>query len=746
MVVDRSNQTIHTEIVESKKRGGREEKSTEEEQGQQSNFTEIEVCLPIVNEDKVLDHLAKLKKFLIDYATVNTHIDFTFILPAADNDSSSHTNQQQQKQKHITLSFPQVQPINLKWTNINSIYYYTLPEFQNFIFGLENNDVLIYNIVKKIFREGSNMKKTDFAQITVGQLKQSPKHIDELYIQLRNTMRPISSPSNLSLPFDINKKVRIEAIKKRLEQRSPSFKVSDIKYKSKYGYCQLDGGVEFPFFFEIAVVSSNSIIYNLEYTESLNCSVMPGSYFFMIGADKETFRWQTQSDKKNNNNIRTSRSLFDVFEHYGYSYKKDKCKKPRSLIIVNLISPRIDYKSYGKSSIDLTPFADVIAETTVKACSGGSGGGLSRGILFSINGTEEPVSVIGLLRRLLEERLVAVQQDPTLKEKQKWTQSTVFYHLRPIPLANGYSNEDVDRQYITSEIKNVCEDYLGVKREELGITAADRAQLYFKGRSHDVGLQEINELIQYGTDMLIIEKEGVVEQLASFADEKGIALLNTRGFLTEYASILSEQASKNGCNIAILTDLDASGLLIASKISDVYRIGIDFDTLNYFDLDTSQVEEEYKSKENHLKPLQDLTDDLFSDLSSDVVEYVSEKRIEIDSVMATVNDNAKFWKFILDKLEEKFPTRNYNRAIPIPEYIMPEPLRALNEKVRKQSIPILEKERIKMKEQLSNTKGFLDVKQYDSSVSSDFRRKIEDDDSMKLLLEKIDNLVKGNFT
>jgi hypothetical protein len=35
--------------------------------------------------------------------------------------------------------------------------------------------------------------------------------------------------------------------------------------------------------------------------------------------------------------------------------------------------------------------------------------------------------------------------------------------------------------------------------------------------------------------MLIIEKEGIVEQLAPYADEDGIALLNTQGFLTEYA-------------------------------------------------------------------------------------------------------------------------------------------------------------------------------------------------------------------
>ena len=36
-----------------------------------------------------------------------------------------------------------------------------------------------------------------------------------------------------------------------------------------------------------------------------------------------------------------------------------------------------------------------------------------------------------------------------------------------------------------------------------------------------------------GTDLVIIEKEGTVEVLGPFADKYGIALLYTRGFLTE---------------------------------------------------------------------------------------------------------------------------------------------------------------------------------------------------------------------
>jgi hypothetical protein len=334
--IDRVNQTIHTEVDELKLREYEEE----------VNFTEIEVRLPIIEDILELD---KLSSFLIDYATINTHVDFIFNLPA-----SSESNLKQD-----TINFPKVQPINTKWTNISSIYYYSLSEFQSFIFGLDNDsdDLPIYNVLQKTFREASNMKKAGLTTMSVGQLKQSPYYIDLLYKQLRNTMKPISSASNLSLPFNTNKKIRMEAIKKRLEQR-PSFRVSDIKYKSQYGYYKSENnGLEFPYFFEIAVVSSNSIPYYLDFIGSLNSSVMPGNYSFLVGS---TFHWQTTNDRKSDN-IRVSRSIFDIFHHYGYSYSKDKCKKPHTLIITNLISPRINYKNYGKSNIDLSSFAKVIA-------------------------------------------------------------------------------------------------------------------------------------------------------------------------------------------------------------------------------------------------------------------------------------------------------------------------------------------------------------------------------------------------
>ncbi len=105
LIIDRVNQTICAEI-------------TEEKQEHLVKFTEIEVRLPI--PEYGLDLIA-LRNFLIDYTTFNTHIDFTFRI----SDTSEEI-----------LNFPQLQPIDAKWTNLTSIYYYSLPELENFIFGL----------------------------------------------------------------------------------------------------------------------------------------------------------------------------------------------------------------------------------------------------------------------------------------------------------------------------------------------------------------------------------------------------------------------------------------------------------------------------------------------------------------------------------------------------------------------------------------------------------------------------------
>ena len=232
--------------------------------------------------------------------------------------------------------------------------------------------------------------------------------------------------------------------------------------------------------------------------------------------------------------------------------------------------------------------------------------------------------------------------------------------------------------------------------------AADRAQLYFKGKWRDVGLKEIEQLSLYGIALLIIEKEGVAEQLRVFADQKGIALLNTRGFLTEYAEILSKKSEKEGCKVAILTDFDASGLVLAAKAPNAYRIGIDFETIHDLGLDIKDVEEEYKPENKHLKPLQEQEGKFAGLYPKEWIDYITTKRVEINSVTEALNDNEKFWDWILNKFRTRFTNWDYTRAVDIPEYVMPKTLESLNENIEKAGTTILKKQVEKLKKNLSD--------------------------------------------
>ena len=189
--------------------------------------------------------------------------------------------------------------------------------------------------------------------------------------------------------------------------------------------------------------------------------------------------------------------------------------------------------------------------------------------------------------------------------------------------------------------------------------------------------------------MVIIEKEGIVIQISPFSNAKRIALLNTRGFLVEYASKLAKLAKEKGCNIAIVVDWDVSGLLIYLKVKKIIpslkRIGVDFQTLEKLGLRIADVEEKYNANENNhydavRRELKEAVEEIqlktyrskqalpedneylkeIAYLASHL-DYLEEKRIEINSITAELNDNAKFWSFIEDEIRDAFEDRLFTR-------------------------------------------------------------------------------------
>jgi hypothetical protein len=419
-------------------------------------------------------------------------------------------------------------------------------------------------------------------------------------------------------------------------------------------------------------------------------------------------------------------SISDILRECGYSHDPKEFKKPNSIIFMNLISPRIDYESYAKSQISLKPFSDkfTVGQVVYDTCKGGKRTARIKG-----KATQAEIRL-----KFLTDRYKAVKQNPSLIIEDRWTPSDVWYGCRPELLNSGIVISKDTRSNFTALIRQTCEEEFNCNMEEIGIFAADRAQLYFDRHWFDVGFDELDSLAVKGTDLIIIEKEGMAEVLTSLADKYGLALLFTRGFATKYVCDLSELSKKDGCNVLVLSDYDASGILLASKLK-VPRIGIDPDTLEYFNLEREDVEEEYDPK-NHLNGIVNL-------VSEKEFLYLSNKRIEINSIKTQVGTEA-FQKWIVHKIQGLFPTRDYNRAIETGEAVVPDELKGYFDDITAK-IQDYQKSRCdEMTKTLDDTEGFRKVPEFRSAIDKTLQEVVEDIEEYQDFMQKIEDLVESH--
>ena len=497
-----------------------------------NGFTEVEVHIPYGPKLSEIVNPNDLFFVILKYALLNPHIGFHFSVvnagsPTLSNESLTAT----QRLSTHTLS-----------KRIN-IYSHDLDSFENLIYITADDNLILYDFLRNNFREGSNLKKDDDLLITIGQLKrEDSSKIHDIYRRLCNAMPPpgLSSKSKRNLvPFDT--KDREGALAARIKQLG--YNIINIKYKVAFGYYNsssednnnnyvdvttegslLTTHTEFLFLVEVAVARTSDPSFNLLYCEGNG----PRHYYSFLQGDE--LIWTSKSGKQN-----VAHHVMDLLEKYGYSKYTEKCKKPGSIVIVNIWSPKIEYTDYGKSQINLKPFSKAIAETLYKMCSGGG-----RGLTDDNNGSDQE-RAITIFTGLLKERRIQVLNNPELKNIDRWNTSTPVYRIRPILQKNGLGH--LTRKYLQGLVRTIC-NRLGVKREDLGIYEATRAQLYFKSGIYDVSLEHLEEIKKKGADILIIEKEGVVELLIPHADKYGFALCYTKGFLTDNAKKFCELASR----------------------------------------------------------------------------------------------------------------------------------------------------------------------------------------------------------
>ncbi|MGI9011840.1 MAG: hypothetical protein ACR2F1_11730 [Nitrososphaeraceae archaeon] len=709
---------------------------------QKGQFTEITTYIP-----RKLTDYNNIRSLFYEYVVLNTHIEFNIkSLPYVDNLVKVPVKKDEYRIQN--------------WSNLSSIYYYDLYEFQELIYSLEDqNNHYISGYLQRNFREGASIKKEELVSIlsstTVISTNNTHKNIEGIYQRLKK-IEPIRNQSDnkpqLQFPFD--RKFREKALKERFTR---VFKIGEddvdnsIKYKLIRGYyhpAELssiddkdnnnnDNKIEYPFMLEIIVANIPGYEKPLHFFQFINFSPsLQDNPFHNQQSLDNIFTWKNKQGQK-----KSEPSVKDILEDCKYSSDPKKHKKTSNFVFMNLISPRVDYRNLSKSRINLIPVATVAQEIY--------------NFLNSVSNTNtiknKDNSQRQIVKTLLERRLNSVLENPNLKKTDRWTQSTVFYRVRPILINKGYN--DIKRSYITKIIKDLCEEIgkeyrgKGYKRHELGIIAAERAQLYFNGKALGISFDKLEEHMKKGTDLLVIEKEGIADVLTDFADKRGIAILNSRGFLTEYAEELSELAKQNGCNIAILTDLDSSGLLISSNLPNAHRIGIDFKTLDYFHLDEGDVQEEVVHKvrndksesDNHLTSLNKFDCKIPLPYNKiewlDLIEFLDgsnrtdekKMRIEIDSVIAqpTVG-NEKFWNYILEELDKVFKTRNYNRAIDVPTHVKPKKFEAFIEDMTNKFSEIQAPEQQNIIKELESVEGFFDdVQDKKAEIEERLRSKVE---------------------
>ena len=576
--------------------------------------TNVTITLPAVTDKEY----NRLKTFCLEYATFNTHLSYNIRFDG----------------KHYAI-LQALHPISEHYESPNSIYCYSTTDLWDFLSDIYEKNISVFEALSRSeFREIRQQDRfNDLKNITIEQV--TLREVKAIHTRLRNSMLAMSK---LSVPYDTKIMKRKEALINRVKQtwgRTFNLEYDKAKYERTrdpyHDYKDLiynNSVIKYPWYFEILAfpiknaTGRHRIISSVNYSTSINNL----TYFKSDGCE-DGYKWY----HKNGTHlqaidieeiVRVSSAGADIT--WSDNIPSNKQRQP-CLIIAHLVSQRPEYKrGYGKSQLNLGPYAKQIAETVEL---------LVRKIPLQnrIKQSKEYKGVTSCLDELLQRRWDDVRRNPEILDRSSsdydpWTQSTVWYHLReeyllPIERAHGVVMiKDNTRSDVTAMINERCEKLEGSPtREQLGIFASPRATMYVNGRWYRVDIDDIPELAGKGTDIVFIEKQGVVEIIKDLADIYGIAFVNTQGHFADYPRALVPEIIENGGNVVILTDFDCAGIHIAERIiaEDVYvdhidsdgnissepqhgyssryhygervkRLGIDFNTLDYFILQANK--------------------------------------------------------------------------------------------------------------------------------------------------------------
>ena len=380
-------------------------------------------------------------------------------------------------------------------------------------------------------------------------------------------------------------------------------------------------------------------------------------------------------------------------------------EKEGAVVVLHVICPNLNTESYAKSKYNLTPIASDLVQVMYDVC--------NRYVKSRVTPKTAKIATMHLKIELLR-RKDLLEKHGSIPQEEWTTQQGIYYKIRK--MMNG--NIGMKRESFAKAILRECEELFGARswRERLGIKAAVRAQFFHRGKEDPVSFDSIEVLSQKGSDLLLIEKEGVAEILEPYASKRGVAVLNTRGFAVEYAKRIMEDAKAQRGNVFLLTDWDLEGLLMGKNLPQFRRIGINDSIIElagrFYDprrkLVRADVEEDYKPNKN-------IQSDKLTDAER---SEVAKTRVEIDAVLAAVGP-AALWKAIEATISEQIKVRDLTRSIE-PEIRPPdsiaEPIKRIQDAICEIGEPMLEKNLDPLREW---RKGFTDVEKLERRIQND---------------------------
>jgi hypothetical protein len=378
----------------------------------------------------------------------------------------------------------------------------------------------------------------------------------------------------------------------------------------------------------------------------------------------------------------------------------------------------------------------------------------------------------------------------------RWDHSDVFYPIRTHLNRLGWDTSVYTdamaggakrRKQLYAMIPDVCENYYGVKRHQIGIYPADRATMAFSGKYHAVDFDGISNLMGYGTDVIVVEKFGAVVKMVPFTQRNGIAFIESQGFVSEYGIALArlcngqKRISKDYTggyspryigHLAVLTDCDSNGVGIGLKIPGAIRLGIDINTIKeineanpglglkledlvertkqnshwealvklcngkgkiYNDIIKSSISSS-EAQRQIIASRQYLLQHPFKDTDVTFLDYLRDNRIELNTILAAAGPQA-FWNWLRYKLLQVWPNRDYRKAIFFNNYMQTPTMTKFIEWCQETTKPIIADRITEATQELSNVRGLID------DIYSK-RQEIEDDILHNTLLtdEKIREL------